>query len=103
VASLTWWALALVASNTTSTSSNASSSSSPSTPPAVTATSRADARARPSLAGSIPAIAAMSSTVERRSFVIRSVPMLPEPMIAARCRRVTRRPFARSRSQLVSA
>src|SRR5216684_1229222 len=51
-------------------------------PSGVASTPRLRARARPSLAGSMPIRAASSSCSERRIFIIRSVPMLPEPMIA---------------------
>jgi hypothetical protein len=56
---------------------------SPATPSAVVGTPIRAARARPSDAGSMPT---MAPTVKgpslRRILIIRSVPMLPEPMMA---------------------
>ena len=64
---------------------NSGSATSPSMPPAVVVTPSLVARASPSDTGSIPTIAAISRTLERRMIlIIRSVPILPEPMIAAR-------------------
>jgi hypothetical protein len=71
-----------VASNTTS--GRSSSESSQSTPPASAVTQQARARASPTLSGSIPAIQQGLTTGDRNSLTIRSVPMLPEPTIAAR-------------------
>jgi len=73
-----------VASNTRSMSANAGSRARPSTPSCVTATPMRAARARPSELGSMPTIAAISMCLPcRRILIIRSVPMLPDPMIAA--------------------
>src|ERR1700758_2774231 len=55
----------------------------PSTPSAVVAMFSWRARARPSKSESMPTIAATSSDSDNRStFIIRSVPMLPDPMMA---------------------
>src|SRR5215469_12310544 len=75
-------AFALVASNTMSgTGSRASSQS---TPPALAASPCCRALARPSEPGSMPTMyRGSTSPPERSSFIIRSVPMFPDPTIAA--------------------
>ncbi len=79
-----WWAPAEVASKTTRASANPGISSSPSTPRAVVATFIRPARASPSDAGSMPTMAATCSAGDNRLIlIIRSVPMLPDPMITA--------------------
>src|SRR3546814_12655507 len=56
---------------------------SPSRPSAVIGTPSRSARFRPSDSGSIPTNAPISSTSDRRNtFIIRSVPILHDPMIA---------------------
>jgi hypothetical protein len=76
-------ALAEVASKTIPISSKPSIAISPSTPSDVVGTFIRWARARPSESGSMPTIAPISSTSEcRMTLIIRSVPMLPDPMIA---------------------
>jgi hypothetical protein len=73
---------ALVASKTISGSWSRASSQS--TPPALAATPSVAARASPSEAGSTPTTYRRSTAdSSRSSFIIRSVPMLPDPTIAA--------------------
>ena len=56
----------------------------PSTPVEIAATPRRAARARPSDSGSMPTMALTARIpLPRMILIIRSVPMLPEPMIAA--------------------
>ena len=82
-ASFLTWAPADVASNTKSMSLNTSMRVRPSTPSWVIATPMRAARARPSEAGSMPTIAPISRCrALRRILIIRSVPILPEPMMA---------------------
>ena len=82
-ASFLTWAPAEVASNTKSMSLNTSMRVRPSTPSWVVATPMRAARARPSEAGSIPTMAPISRCLAlRKILIIRSVPMLPEPMMA---------------------
>src|ERR1700678_2388719 len=69
-----------VASNTRS---GLALSRSQSTPRAEAVRPRSAARLRPGLSGSTPIIQRGSMTSERSSLYIRSVPMLPEPTIAA--------------------
>src|SRR5262245_9985926 len=95
------WALAEVASNTIRPESG--SASSPSMPSVVVASPAARALASPSESGSMPATMVSSSTSLRSSFTIRSVPMLPEPRIAARTRSPIMPPFLRaSRHRLLA-
>ena len=87
---------ALVASNTMSMSSNTGSRARPSTPSCVVATPMRAARARPSEAGSMPTIAPISMCLPwRRILIIRSVPMLPLPTMAALSLRVMVCSFSR--------
>ena len=66
-----------------SISANPSIRVSPSMPPAVIGTPIRSARASPSEAASMPTIAPISSVSDtRRTLIIRSVPMFPDPMIA---------------------
>src|SRR5450830_841106 len=82
-ASLATWALAEVASKTKSMSVNSAIRTRPSTPSWVVDTPRRRARARPSEAASMPTITAISRCWPwRRILIIRSVPILPEPMMA---------------------
>src|SRR5688572_28800854 len=68
------------------TCSNSGIRSNPSTPSTVVATPMRRARARPSDAGSMPTMAAtVRGPPARLILIIRSVPMLPEPMIATWC------------------
>src|SRR5262245_51943793 len=61
----------------------------PSTPSGVVGMPRRAARARPSEAGSMPTMAPISSTSDRReTLIIRSVPILPEPMMATLVRAI---------------
>ncbi len=77
------WAPAEVASNTSLISAKFDIASRPSTPSAVVGTPIRLARARPSDSASIPTIAPISRCSALRStLIMRSVPMLPEPMIA---------------------
>ncbi len=72
-----------VASKTIDTSANSSILTRPATPSWVVATFSRRARARPSESGSMPAMAAISRDSDsRRTLIIRSVPMLPDPMTA---------------------
>src|SRR5581483_3418544 len=71
------WAAADVASKTIVAGEAAPSSQS--IPEALASMPASRARARPGDAGSIPTTALSSSTSERRSLAIRSVPMLPVP------------------------
>src|SRR5690606_12243988 len=88
-ASLRTCAAALVASNTMSMSAKAGMRASPSTPSAVVPTPMRAARCRPSEAGSMPTMATTSRCWPWRSILImRSVPMLPLPMMAALSLRV---------------
>ena len=73
---------ALVASKTRSMS--AACSRTQSMPVSGASIPSALALVSPSLAGSMPTRATRSSTSDRISLIIRSVPMLPEPMIAHR-------------------
>ncbi len=83
LAALATWAFADVASKTISISSKPAIAISPSTPSDVIGTPKRAARARPSDSGSMPTMAPISRVSERRStLIIRSVPMLPEPMTA---------------------
>ncbi|MNR24328.1 hypothetical protein D3C85_1414010 [compost metagenome] len=82
-ASFLTWAPAEVASKTKTMSLNTSMRLRPSTPSWVTATPMRWARARPSEAGSMPTMTAISRCLAlRRILIIKSVPMLPEPMMA---------------------
>src|SRR5690606_13072034 len=77
------WAPALVASNTMRMSWKLGSFSSPSIPSWVVGTPSRAARARPSELGSIPTMAPMLRYLLWRStLIIRSVPILPEPIMA---------------------
>src|SRR5271165_2059874 len=72
-----------VASNTSRMSSKSGMASNPSMPCEEVGTPSRLARARPSDSGSMPIIAAIvNGPAVRRILIIRSVPMLPEPMIA---------------------
>jgi hypothetical protein len=99
LAQLAWCAVADVASNTSLMSPKFGIAKSPSTPLAVVGTPIRAARAKPSEAGSMPAIApTVSGPSLRRILIIRSVPMLPEPTMATgqlRCG-VMAFPFRRS-------
>src|ERR1700737_3033910 len=75
-------ALADVASKMMPMSLKQGRSISPRAPSAVVATLHLLALARPSESGSMPTIAAISSDDERSTFIIRSVPMFPEPITA---------------------
>ncbi|KAM9862958.1 hypothetical protein ACI1US_01198 [Leucobacter sp. BZR 635] len=76
---------ALVASKTTSMSAKPSSAMRPSMPSCVVGMPRRAARASPSEAGSMPTIAPISSVSLRRiTLNMRSVPMLPGPIMATR-------------------
>src|SRR5688572_18392251 len=75
------WTAAEVASNTTS--GNGSWASSQSTPPALAARPLPAARRSPGLSGSMPTIQRGSISGERNSLCSRSVPMLPDPTMAA--------------------
>jgi class 3 adenylate cyclase len=68
---------------TTAMSSNPGMSTRPFTPSAVVGTPSRCARRKPSESGSIPTIAPISSSCDSRStLIIRSVPILPEPITA---------------------
>jgi len=82
-AALALWAPAEVASKTISMSSKPGIAMSPSTPSWVVGTPNRAARASPSESGSMPTMAPISRVSESRStLIIRSVPMLPEPITA---------------------
>ncbi len=78
-----WCACAEVASKAMRMPSRATCGTRPSTPAAVVATPSADARRSPSDAGSMPTTHAGSIHSLRRALKSRSVPMLPEPRMAA--------------------
>src|ERR1700722_12802988 len=89
LAALATCALADVASNTTPISSNPARAINPSTPSAVVGTFSRAARASPSEAGSMPTIAPISKFCDRRiTLIIRSVPILPDPITATFVRRM---------------
>jgi hypothetical protein len=72
-----------VASKTMSISSTSAMAIKPLTPSCVVATPMRLARARPSESGSTPTITATCKVGEvRRILIMRSVPMLPDPMMA---------------------
>ena len=76
-------AAAEVASNTMLTSLNSGSLTKPSTPSAVIAAPIRLARANPSEFGSIPTMAThLSDLLLRMILIMRSVPILPEPIMA---------------------
>src|SRR5258706_2743318 len=80
------WALADVASNTTRISSNSFIFRRPPIPWSVMATPIRFASANPADEGSTPTRAPISSDLDiRNTFIIRSVPILPDPIIATLC------------------
>src|ERR1700722_12182965 len=89
LAALVTCALADVASNTTPISSNPARAISPSTPSAVVGTFSRAARASPSEDGSMPTTAPISKFRDSRiTLIIRSVPILPDPITATFVRRM---------------
>src|SRR3984893_5095583 len=89
LAALATCALADVASNTTPMSSNPARAINPSTPSAVVGTLSRAARASPSEVGSMPTIAPISKFCDRLiTLIIRSVPILPDPITATFVRRM---------------